>query len=79
MIKCKVSFQVVGYLVEFEDGKNIFLQNDDDINSFGVHCGVIPAPKNWDGDSSTLDIDYNDYDLEGITECIEDYYYDIAE
>ena len=78
MTKCKVSFQVVGYLVEFEDGKSLFLQSDTDICCFGVHCGVIPAPKNWDGNSSTLEVDYNDYDLEEIEECPEEYY-NIAE
>ncbi len=79
MIKCKITYQGVGWLVEFEDGKNIFLQNDTDICSFGVNCGLIPAPKNWDGNPGSLEIDYAEYDLEEIKECPEEYYYDIAE
>lgn len=79
MTKCKVSFQVVGYLVEFEDGKSLFLQNDDDINSFGINCGLIYHPVNWEKGIEHPDVDYNDYDLEEITECPEDYYCNIAE
>ncbi len=74
MIKCKVSFQVVGYLVEFEDGKSLFLQSDTDICCFGVYCGIIPCPIDWEKDIETLEVDYNDYDLEEIEECPEEYY-----
>lgn len=79
MIKCRVNYQKVGVAIVFEDGKNISLQDDSEICSFGVSCGLIPAPENWDGDPSTLKVDYSEYDLEEIEECPEDYYFDIPD
>ena len=78
MIPCTVTRGPVGYLVEFEDGRTLLLQSDYDYVNFGVSCGVIPAPNNWDGRPSTLRNEWWEYDLEEITKCPEDYY-DIAE
>jgi hypothetical protein len=75
MITCTVTENSMGHLtVDFGDGKSLYLQSDYDRVSFGVDCGLIPAPMNWDGCPSTLMVDWCDFELEEITECPEEYY-----
>lgn len=74
MEKCKVVDLGYGYKVIFEDGKTLLLQSDYDYIAFAVDCGQIPAPNDWDGCPSSLDVDLLDYDLTDITECPEEYY-----
>ena len=73
-IKCTVEQDKMGYLtVTFEDNTSIYLQTDYDRCQFGVDCGVIAAPDNWDGQPSNLPDEWWEKDFEGITECVEHY------
>ena len=75
MIKCRVQEELAGcYLIEFEDGKTLFLQDDVDVICFGVASGLIPAPIDWNKNIDDIKVDYSDYDLEEIEECPDDYY-----
>lgn len=75
-MKCNVSQNKMGHLtVSFDDGKTFYLQSDYDIAQFAVDCGLVIAPKDWDGIPFNLPEKWYDEDFESITECPDDYYF----
>ena len=74
MVKCEVVEDGLGNLIVYHGEKSIYLQTDYDIAAFGVNCGLIPAPKDWCGSPSALEVEWWEYDFEEITECPEDYW-----
>ena len=74
MIPCSVDKNSMGDLtITFSNKRSIYLQVDYEIASFGVHCGIINAPRDWDGCPSGLSEGWYNADFEDITECPEDY------
>ena len=74
MISCKVSGNRIGHLtVTFDNGKSLYLQTDYDRAAFGIACGAIKAPANWDGQPSNLPDKWWVVDWEDITSCSEEY------
>ena len=70
LINCRVTEDKMGYLtVVFDNGKSIFLQEDSRRAEFGVACGIIEAPENWDGLSGHLIGNWWEKDFEAITQC----------
>lgn len=73
-ISCEVTENRMGHLtVEFSDQSSIYLQSDYERAQFGVDCGKIEAPEDWDGQPSNLPDGWWEIDWEDITEC-PDYY-----
>ncbi len=73
MVECDVVRNNLGHLtVDFGDC-GLYLQTDYEITAFGVNCGLIPAPENWDGSPSSLDVNWWEYDFEEITKCPREY------
>ena len=74
MVKCTVEQNRMGHLtVTFENGKSLYLQSDYDVASFGVNCGFLPAPNDWDGQPSSLPEEWSCEDFDSIEECPEEY------
>lgn len=74
MIKCEVSEDKIGPLtITFDSGRSIYLQTDYERAQFGVDCGLIKAPENWDGQPDNLPDRWWVEDFESITECPEHY------
>ena len=70
MINCTVEENRMGHLtVTFENGKSIYLQEEQRRAEFGVSCGLVKAPDNWDGQSSNLPDSWWEKDFESITKC----------
>jgi hypothetical protein len=74
MITCKVIENRMGHLtVTFPNGKSLYLQTDYDRAAFGVNCGAIKAPEDWDGQPSDLSENWWEIDWDGITSCPKGY------
>jgi hypothetical protein len=74
MIKCSVTSHHGSYIVEFEGGKSFLLQSDYDQCYFAVASGFIKAPRGWDGSPSKLGKVWEDFNMEDISECPEEYF-----
>jgi len=78
-INCTVDEDRMGNLtVKFEDGTSIYIQSDWEKAEFGVDCGIIKAPDDWDGQPDKLPDEWWEKDFDSITEC-SDYYKNSAE
>ena len=77
MVPCTVKSHYGAYIVTFEDGKTILLQDESDIASFAVDAGLIETTEAWDGSIGSLGEAWNDIDLTDIEKCPA-LYYDIA-
>ena len=73
MVDCIVESHFGAYVVSFPDESSILLQSDTDQAAFAVSCGLVKAPKNWDGSPSKLGKAWKDCDLEDIHECPDEY------
>ena len=74
MISCRVVENRLGHLtVTFPNGKSLYLQTDYDRAAFGVACGVVKAPENWDGQPSHLPENWWEIHWDNITNCSEEY------
>ncbi len=73
MVACRVVSECCGYVISFRNGKSILLQSDINYVSFAVNCGLIPAPNDWDGDPSKLNVKYWEYCFTDIRKCPEEY------
>ena len=74
MISCNVLENRMGYLtVTFPSGKTLYLQSDYDRAAFGVNCGAIKAPDNWNGIPGHLLGNWWEIDWEDIISCPEEY------
>ena len=73
MVPCSVISHYGSYIVEFDNGKSILLQTDYDQASFAVSCGLIKAPRDWDGLPSKLGQAWIDCDMTDIQQCPEEY------
>ncbi len=77
MIDCTVTSHYGAYIVTFEDGKTILLQDESDIAGFAVDTGLVKATEDWDGSIGSLGEAWDDVDMTDIEKCSEAYY-DIA-
>jgi hypothetical protein len=79
-VRCEVEYHHGAWLVAFQDGTDLLLQSDYDQAAFAVACGAVDAPRNWDGQPSTLPYPQQFYDMDcsDIYAC-PDCYHDIAE
>ena len=73
MVKCKVVEDKLGNLTVTFKNKDLYLQSDYDISAFGVACGIIKAPKDWDGIPSNLEQEWYNADWKSITSCPDEY------
>jgi len=73
MVKCSVTSHHGSYIVEFEGGKSFLLQSDYDQCYFAVRSGFLSAPRGWDGSPSKLGKRWEDFNMEDISECPEEY------
>ena len=74
MIPCTVTSHYGAYVVTFEDGKTILLQDESDIAGFAVDAGLVKATEDWDGSIGSLGEAWNDVDLTDIKKCLHIYY-----
>ena len=74
MISCTVEENRMGHLtVSFDNGKSLYIQTDYGRAAFGVSCGVVNTPGDWDGQPSNLSGNWWDIDWGYITSCSEEY------
>jgi hypothetical protein len=73
MVPCSVSSHYGSYVVEFDDGRSFLLQSDYDQAYFAVASGFLSAPRGWDGSPSKLGKSWENFNMEDITECPEEY------
>jgi hypothetical protein len=73
MVNCSVCSHYGSYVVEFDDGRTILLQSDFDQVAFAVASGLLKAPENWDGSPSKLGEAWENFDMEDIDQCPEEY------
>jgi hypothetical protein len=73
MVPCTVSSHHSSYIVEFEGGKSKLLQSDYEQVYFAVASGFLNAPRGWDGSPSKLGKSWEDFNMEDISECPEEY------
>ena len=76
MIPCHVQRLCYGpWLVTFRDPHNrtVFLQFDYDQAAFAVGSGAIKAPRNWSGTVDALGPVWEQFDLETIQSCSDEY------
>ena len=64
--------------ITYGDGRTVYLQTDFEKANFGVNCGMIKAPRNWNGIASELPDNWWEIDWESIRK-IPEYYRDFAE
>ena len=75
MVNCTVTENRMGHLtVVFLSGKSLYLQTDYDRASFGVNCGAIEEPDNWDGQPSNLPDNWYEIEWEDIQQVPDEYH-----
>lgn len=75
MINCKVEQDKLGNLtVTFEDGLDMYFQDELSKANLGIDAGLIIAPEGWAGLIDDLPDKWWDVDFESITECDDDLY-----